>query len=228
MLLPEPLCNVLPVAGRGSATWKVTIQPRRSAGPRGDAAPGRAQRDRRGSGARLQAGPAGQELACSVDPICGSASVFIGQIHSGEIFNQYPAGMLARGDAAVAARNRSRAGRARVPRPARQPGRATRERPSPATGSSFATRSSSTWPTRSSRRFKSVTRAISGKRSGDRPQAVRRRRQQLLLAGQGARHHPRPRAGGSTRSPSGSRSTTWCAWRILYAATALAYCSTEC
>ena len=26
VLLPEPLCNVLPVAGRGSATWKVFIR----------------------------------------------------------------------------------------------------------------------------------------------------------------------------------------------------------
>ena len=26
VLLPEPLCNVLPVAGRGSATWKVVIR----------------------------------------------------------------------------------------------------------------------------------------------------------------------------------------------------------
>jgi acetylornithine deacetylase/succinyl-diaminopimelate desuccinylase-like protein len=31
-----------------------------------------------------------RELAASPDPICGPASAFIGQIHSGEIFNQYP------------------------------------------------------------------------------------------------------------------------------------------
>ena len=30
VLIPEPLCDVLPVAGRGSATWKVTF---RRAGP---------------------------------------------------------------------------------------------------------------------------------------------------------------------------------------------------
>jgi acetylornithine deacetylase/succinyl-diaminopimelate desuccinylase-like protein len=31
-----------------------------------------------------------RELAATVHPVCGAASVFIGQIHSGEIYNQYP------------------------------------------------------------------------------------------------------------------------------------------
>ncbi|MHC5538113.1 M20/M25/M40 family metallo-hydrolase, partial [Singulisphaera rosea] len=31
-----------------------------------------------------------QRLSADPDPICGPASVFIGQIHSGEIYNQYP------------------------------------------------------------------------------------------------------------------------------------------
>jgi acetylornithine deacetylase/succinyl-diaminopimelate desuccinylase-like protein len=31
-----------------------------------------------------------RDLAAVTHPVCGSASVFIGQIHSGEIFNQYP------------------------------------------------------------------------------------------------------------------------------------------
>jgi acetylornithine deacetylase/succinyl-diaminopimelate desuccinylase-like protein len=30
------------------------------------------------------------EIRDPVHPVCGSASVFIGQVHSGEIFNQYP------------------------------------------------------------------------------------------------------------------------------------------
>ena len=37
VLLPEPLCDVLPVAGRGSATWKVVIRRAGAAGPRSDA-----------------------------------------------------------------------------------------------------------------------------------------------------------------------------------------------
>jgi acetylornithine deacetylase/succinyl-diaminopimelate desuccinylase-like protein len=35
-------------------------------------------------------GRLGEGLAKAVDPVCGSPSVFIGQIHGGEIFNQYP------------------------------------------------------------------------------------------------------------------------------------------
>ena len=31
-----------------------------------------------------------ERLATKTDPVAGSESVFIGQIHSGEIFNQYP------------------------------------------------------------------------------------------------------------------------------------------
>src|SRR5262249_9878941 len=31
-----------------------------------------------------------QRLGVEVHPVCGSPSVFIGQIHSGEIYNQYP------------------------------------------------------------------------------------------------------------------------------------------
>jgi acetylornithine deacetylase/succinyl-diaminopimelate desuccinylase-like protein len=31
-----------------------------------------------------------ERLATPADPVCGSASVFIGQIHGGEIFNQFP------------------------------------------------------------------------------------------------------------------------------------------
>ena len=31
-----------------------------------------------------------ERLAAQTDPLAGSASVFIGQIHSGEIYNQYP------------------------------------------------------------------------------------------------------------------------------------------
>jgi acetylornithine deacetylase/succinyl-diaminopimelate desuccinylase-like protein len=90
VLIPEPLCAVLPVAGRGSATWKAVI---RRAGPpvhevmRPPSEPGVIA-----AAAELVArlGRLEEELRAVTHPICGSASVFIGQIHAGEIFNQYP------------------------------------------------------------------------------------------------------------------------------------------
>ena len=44
------------------------------------------------AGAELVArlGQLSERLAARIDPLIGSASVFVGQIHSGEIFNQYP------------------------------------------------------------------------------------------------------------------------------------------
>jgi acetylornithine deacetylase/succinyl-diaminopimelate desuccinylase-like protein len=90
VLLPEPMCNVLPVAGRGSATWKVHI--RRGGPPVHEVMRPLDEPSVIAAGAELVArlGRLGEQLAAMVDPICGSASVFIGQIHSGEIFNQYP------------------------------------------------------------------------------------------------------------------------------------------
>src|SRR5947208_6272854 len=35
-------------------------------------------------------GQLGRELAVKSDPLAGPESIFIGQLHSGEIFNQYP------------------------------------------------------------------------------------------------------------------------------------------
>lgn len=89
VLLPEYLNECLPVVGRGGMTWKVTI---RRPGPpihevmRPDepsviAAGGELV-------ARLQR--LNQKISVKSDSLAGSESVFIGQIHSGEIFNQYP------------------------------------------------------------------------------------------------------------------------------------------
>ena len=91
VLIPEPLHDILPVVGKGSATWKVTI--RRDGPPvhevmRPDA---RAERDRR---RRRAGGPARRALRATRRArrprSAGPPTVFIGQIHSGEIFNQYP------------------------------------------------------------------------------------------------------------------------------------------
>ncbi|MGC8643966.1 MAG: M20 family metallopeptidase, partial [Isosphaeraceae bacterium] len=90
VLLPEPLCDVLPVAGRGSATWKVHI--RRTGSPVHEVMRPRDEPSVIAAGARLVAelGRLEAKLAAEVHPVCGSPSVFIGQIHSGEIYNQYP------------------------------------------------------------------------------------------------------------------------------------------
>jgi succinyl-diaminopimelate desuccinylase len=91
VLIPEPLCDVLPVAGRGSATWKTVIRRNGPAvhevmRPKEEPSVIAAAAELVGRLGRLEA-----ELRTNPHPICGSASVFIGQIHSGEIFNQYPA-----------------------------------------------------------------------------------------------------------------------------------------
>jgi acetylornithine deacetylase/succinyl-diaminopimelate desuccinylase-like protein len=90
VLIPEPLCDVLPVAGRGSATWKVVI--RRQGPPVHEVMRPGHEPSVIGAAALLvgRLGRLEQELSASAHPVCGPASVFIGQIHSGEIYNQYP------------------------------------------------------------------------------------------------------------------------------------------
>jgi acetylornithine deacetylase/succinyl-diaminopimelate desuccinylase-like protein len=89
VLLPEYLNEVLPVIGRGGFTWKISIERPgppvhevlRPAEPNVIAVAAELVR-------RLLAVDA--ELGRHKDALAGSASLFIGQIHSGEIFNQYP------------------------------------------------------------------------------------------------------------------------------------------
>src|SRR6185437_8904544 len=90
VLLPEPLCDRLPIAGRGSATWKATI--RRAGAPVHEVMRPLDEPSVIAVGAELIArlGRLGERLSAHVDPRIGSASAFVGQIHSGEIFNQYP------------------------------------------------------------------------------------------------------------------------------------------
>ena len=90
VLLPEPLCNVLPIAGRGSATWKAFIRRKGAAvhevmRPRDEPSVIAAAAELIARLGRLES-----ELATRTHPVCGAASVFVGQIHSGEIFNQFP------------------------------------------------------------------------------------------------------------------------------------------
>jgi len=90
VLLPEPLNDRLPIAGRGAATWKVTI--RREGAPVHEVMRPANEPNVIAAGAELvqRLGQLSQRLAQPVDPVAGVASVFIGQIHSGEIYNQYP------------------------------------------------------------------------------------------------------------------------------------------
>src|SRR5262245_7369417 len=84
VLLPEPLCNVLPVAGRGSATWKAFI--RREGAAIHEVMRPRDEPSVIAATAELIArlGKLETDLSTRTHPVCGSASVFIGQVHSGE------------------------------------------------------------------------------------------------------------------------------------------------
>jgi acetylornithine deacetylase/succinyl-diaminopimelate desuccinylase-like protein len=90
VLIPEPLTDYLPVVGRGAATWKVTI--RRAGPPVHEVMRPRDEPSVIAAGAELvgRLGALQELLAGRCDPHAGSESVFIGQIHSGEIYNQYP------------------------------------------------------------------------------------------------------------------------------------------
>lgn len=90
VLIPEPMHEPLPVIGRGSATWKVTI--RRDGPPVHEVKRPLDQPNVIAAGAELVARleALNGQLSLPNDPFCGSASVFIGQFHAGEIYNQFP------------------------------------------------------------------------------------------------------------------------------------------
>lgn len=91
VLLPEPLCDRLPIAGRGNATWKTTI--RRSGPPVHEVMRPPEEPNVLAAGAELIArlGRLQESLLAQSDPLAaGSPSVFVGQFHGGEIYNQYP------------------------------------------------------------------------------------------------------------------------------------------
>src|SRR5262249_10416818 len=89
-LLPEPLCDHLPVAGRGAATWKVTLA--RSGPPVHEVMRPPEEPSVIAAAAALvrRLGELGERLAGKEDRVAGRESVFVGQVHAGEIYNQYP------------------------------------------------------------------------------------------------------------------------------------------
>ncbi|MCY2968716.1 MAG: M20/M25/M40 family metallo-hydrolase [Planctomycetota bacterium] len=90
VLIPEYLNGCIPVVGRGLATWKATI--RRSGPPVHEVMRPKDQPSVIDAGAELIARlrQYATFLAGKNDPVAGSETVFVGQVHSGEIFNQYP------------------------------------------------------------------------------------------------------------------------------------------
>lgn len=97
VLLPEPLSSHLPLRGRGAATWKVHL--RRKGPPVHEVMRPREEPSVIAAGAELIArmGKLEERLVRKVDALAGSESVFVGQVHSGEIFNQYPQTCLVEG-----------------------------------------------------------------------------------------------------------------------------------
>ncbi|MGE5194302.1 MAG: M20 family metallopeptidase [Deltaproteobacteria bacterium] len=90
VLIPEYLNTVIPVVGRGLATWKITI--RRDGPPIHEVMRPPHEPSVVDAGAELIARlrQFGGFLAAKSDPEAGNETVFIGQVHAGEIFNQYP------------------------------------------------------------------------------------------------------------------------------------------
>jgi succinyl-diaminopimelate desuccinylase len=90
VLIPEPLRDILPIAGRGAATWKAVL--RRQGAPVHEVMRPAGEPSVIAATAELVArlGRLDDELRAAPHPVCGPASVFIGQVHSGEIYNQYP------------------------------------------------------------------------------------------------------------------------------------------
>jgi acetylornithine deacetylase/succinyl-diaminopimelate desuccinylase-like protein len=89
VLLPEYLNDRLAVIGRGGLVWKASV---RRPGPPIHEVMRPAEPSVIAAGAELVAklGRLDATLARKSDPLAGCESSFIGQVHSGEIFNQYP------------------------------------------------------------------------------------------------------------------------------------------
>lgn len=90
VLLPEYVADRLPVIGRGLAVWEVRVT--RPGVPVHEVLGGIEQPNVIAAGSEVvrRFMELDQELARLTHPLAGRESVFVGQIHSGEIFNQSP------------------------------------------------------------------------------------------------------------------------------------------
>ncbi|HXG08847.1 MAG TPA: M20/M25/M40 family metallo-hydrolase [Gemmataceae bacterium] len=90
VLLPEYLHECLPVIGRGGLVWRVVICRRGPSVHEVMRPPDEPSVIAAGAELVARLGRLNERLSAKSDPLAGSESVFIGQIHSGEIYNQYP------------------------------------------------------------------------------------------------------------------------------------------
>lgn len=89
VLLPEYLSDVLPVIGRGGLTWLATIK--RDGSPVHEVMrPDEPNVIAVGAELTRRILDLDQRLKDKTHPLAGRESAFIGQIHGGQIFNQYP------------------------------------------------------------------------------------------------------------------------------------------
>lgn len=90
VLLPEPLTTHIPIAGRGQACWRATI--RRNGPPIHEVMRPPDEPNVLAAGASLvqELVLLDRQVSRQMDPIAGRSSAFIGQLHGGEIYNQYP------------------------------------------------------------------------------------------------------------------------------------------
>jgi acetylornithine deacetylase/succinyl-diaminopimelate desuccinylase-like protein len=96
VLIPEYLNQCLPVVGRGGLIWRARIS--RAGGPVHEVMrPDEPNVIAAGAEAIARLGRLNTQLAAKSDPLAGSESLFVGQIHSGEIYNQYPQQCLVEG-----------------------------------------------------------------------------------------------------------------------------------
>ncbi len=90
VLIPEPLGDRLPIAGRGLACWEAVIH--RPGPPIHEVLRPTNEPSVIKVGAELvlQLARLDDRLAAEVHPIAGRASTFVGQIHAGDIYNGFP------------------------------------------------------------------------------------------------------------------------------------------
>ncbi len=90
VLIPEYLNHCLPVVGRGNAVWKLRIA--RAGAPVHEVMRPRDQCNVIAAGADVigSLNKLDARLGRHADPQAGAESCFVGQIHGGEIYNQYP------------------------------------------------------------------------------------------------------------------------------------------
>ena len=170
----------------------------------------------------LEASRAVRALTDGIDP--GPPSVFIGQVHSGEIYNQYPQVCRLEGTRRWLPRTDridvERDFRAVIERVAAET-RTTADLEWIAIRDAFFLDPDHPFVAA----FQAAYRAATGRIAAAGPEAVRRRRQQLLGARRHPGDHPRPACAGAHTGREWVDIDDLVRVALLYAATAVAYCS---